>query len=200
MRSICRRSIITMSAPASPAFMSVKISTPKRSASAGSKGRGATSRTRAPIIDSSRRFDRATRECSTSPQIATVRFSNRPSRRLMVSASSSAWVGCSCAPSPALTTLQSSLRDNSSAAPASGWRTTNMSGRMAFKVLAVSIRVSPLDTEDVLTLILRVSAPSRLAASSKLDWVRVLASKNRLMRVRPRSRAVFLSAARPWTT
>ena len=31
------------------------------------------------------------------------------------------------------------------------------------------------------------SAPSRLPASSKLDWVRVEASKNRLIRVRPRS-------------
>ena len=40
-----------------------------------------------------------------------------PTRRI-VSASSSAWVGCSWLPSPALTTLQSSLRDSSSAAPA----------------------------------------------------------------------------------
>ena len=41
------------------------------------------------------------------------------------------------------------------------------------------------------------SAPSRLPASSKEDWVRVLDSKNRLIRVRPLSRAVFLSVARP---
>ena len=95
---------------------------------------GATSRTRAPIMDSSRRLDRATRLCSTSPQMATTRPSKPPSRRRMVRASSSAWVGCSWAPSPALMTLQSSLRDRSSAAPASWWRTTRMSGRMAFRV------------------------------------------------------------------
>ena len=62
--------------------------------------------------------------------------------------------------------------------------------------MAVSIRVSPLETDEVLTDMLITSAPSRLPASSKLDWVRVEASKNRLMRVRPLSSAAFLSVAR----
>ena len=67
--------------------------------------------------------------------------------------------------------------------------------------MAVSISVSPLETDEVLTDMFITSAPSRLPASSK-DWTGCgcEASKNRLIRVRPLSRAVFLSAARPWTT
>jgi hypothetical protein len=49
-----------------------------------------------------------------------------------------------------------------------------------------------LETEDVFTDMFITSAPSRLPANSKEDWVRVEASKNRLIRVRPLSRAVFL--------
>ena len=60
---------------------------------------------------------------------------------------------------------------------------------MAFKVPAVSSRVSPLFTEEEATDILITSAPSRLPASSKLVRVRVLSSKNRLMSVRPRNRS-----------
>ena len=72
----------------------------------------------------------------------------RPLLRRMVSASSSAWVGCSCAPSPALTTEQSTLRASRCTAPAAWWRTTIMSGRMAFSVIAVSISVSPFLMEE----------------------------------------------------
>ncbi len=60
---------------------------------------------------------------------------------------------------------------------------------MAFRVPAVSSKVSPLFTDDVLTDMLITSAPSRLPANSKLVRVRVLSSKNRLIRVRPRSRS-----------
>ena len=67
---------------------------------------------------------------------------------------------------------------------------------MAFSVVAVSISVSPLETDDVLTDMFRTSAPSRLPASSNELWVRVEASKKRLMRVRPRSSACFFSGAR----
>ena len=45
-----------------------------------------------------------------SPQIATSRPSIRPLRRRIVSASSSAWVGCSWLPSPALITAQLTWR------------------------------------------------------------------------------------------
>ena len=84
-----------------------------------------------------------------SPQIATVSPAMRPLARRMVSASSSAWVGCSCAPSPALITEQSTFCASSSTAPAAWWRTTRMSGRMALSVIAVSISVSPFCTEEV---------------------------------------------------
>ena len=117
MRSRCRRSIITMSAPASPSRMSRATSTPKRSMPGGSKVEGATTRTRAPMVLSSMMLERATRECRMSPQIATVRPSMRPLLRRMVAASSSACVGCSCEPSPALITEQSSLLASSATAP-----------------------------------------------------------------------------------
>ena len=73
MRSRCRRSIMTMSAPASPLRMSVNASTPKRSMPAGSSVEGAMTRTRAPSACSRMMFERATRECRMSPQIATTR-------------------------------------------------------------------------------------------------------------------------------
>src|SRR5437660_5825788 len=196
MRSRCRRSIITMSAPASPSRMSRYTSTPNRSMPGGSRVEGATTRTRAPSVLSRMMFDRATRECRMSPQIVTTRPSMRPLLRRMVSASSSAWVGCSCAPSPALITAQSTFWASSSTAPEAWWRTTRMSGCMALSVIAVSMSVSPLRIEELLTAMFITSAPSRLPASSKDDWVRVEASKNRLIWVRPRSEARFFSICR----
>ena len=67
---------------------------------------------------------------------------------------------------------------------------------MAFSVIAVSISVSPFFTEEGATDMFITSAPSRLPASSKEDWVRVEASKNRLICVRPRSVAFFFSTWR----
>ncbi len=84
----------------------------------GSSVDGAMTRTRAPSALSSRMLERATRECSMSPQIATVSPESSPLWRRMVSASSSAWVGCSCAPSPALITEQPTFCASSSTAPA----------------------------------------------------------------------------------
>jgi hypothetical protein len=85
-------------------------------------------------------------------------------------------------------------------APAAWWRTTRMSGRIAFSVCAVSISVSPFFTEDELTDMFMTSAPSRLPASSNEDCVRVEASKNRLIWVRPRSVARFFSTWRESAT
>ena len=67
---------------------------------------------------------------------------------------------------------------------------------MALSVTAVSIRVSPLRIEDDDTDMFMTSAPSRLPASSNEACVRVEASKNMLIRVRPRSDAVFFSICR----
>ena len=89
------------------------------------------------------------------------------------------------APSPALITAQSTCRASSATAPLSGWRTTSTSGCMAFSVIAVSISVSPFLMDELATDMLTTSAPSRLPASSKLVWVRVELSKNRLIWVRP---------------
>ena len=142
----------------------------------GSSVDGATTRTRAPSALSSMMLERATRECRMSPQIATVRPARRPLARRMVSASSSACVGCSCAPSPALTTEQPTFCASSAAAPADWWRMIRMSGRMAFSVIAVSISVSPFFTENEATDMFMTSAPSRFPASSNEDCVRVDAS------------------------
>ena len=114
MRSRCRRSIITMSAPARPSRMSVKTSTPKRSTPAGISVDGRdhadprAQRARAGGCSSARRGSAGCRRRSR-PSGRSI----RPLRRRMVSASSSAWVGCSCAPSPALITAQSTLRASS---------------------------------------------------------------------------------------
>src|SRR5438105_14622147 len=64
---------------------------------------------------------------------------------------------------------------------------------MALSVTAVSIRVSPLRIDDDDTDMFITSAPSRLPANSNEAWVRVEASKNILISVRPRSEAVFFS-------
>ena len=141
-------------------------------------------------------MDRATRECEMSPQIATLSPVMRPLRRRMVNASSSAWVGCSWLPSPALMTAQLTFSDNSMVAPESGWRTTKTSGCMALSVIAVSMRVSPFLMELSDTDIFITSLPRRFPASSKDVRVRVEASKNRLMMVRPPRTAFFLSAWR----
>ena len=67
---------------------------------------------------------------------------------------------------------------------------------MAFSVIAVSISVSPFFTELAATDMFITFAPSRLPASSKLAWVRVEASKNMLIWVRPFSASARLSAWR----
>ena len=157
---------------------------------------GAMTRTRAPSVLSRRMLERATRECRMSPQIATISPSMCPLWRRMVRASRRAWVGCSWLPSPALITEQSTFWASSSTAPAAWWRTTRISGRMAFSVTAVSIRVSPLDMDEVRVDMFITSAPSRFPASSKELCVLVEDSKNRLIRVRPRRSSRFLATWR----
>ena len=64
---------------------------------------------------------------------------------------------------------------------------------MAFSVIAVSISVSPFFTDELPTAMFMTSAPRRLPAISKEDWVRVEASKKRLIWVRPRRTDFFFS-------
>ena len=98
--------------------------------------------------------------------IATRNPSMRPLRSRMVKASSSACVGCSCAPSPALTMLARQMRANWCGAPADEWRITMQSGDIASRLRAVSSKVSPFVTLEVEALTLIESADNRLAAIS----------------------------------
>ena len=59
------------------------------------------------------------------------------------------------------------------------------SGRMAASVFSVSTRDSPLVTLEPAAVIEMASAPSRLAAISKLVRVRVDASKKRFTTIGP---------------
>ena len=183
---------MTTSQPARPSRMSWKTSQPQRSASPGTRVGGPISRTRAPIIDSRATLDRATRLWAMSPQMATVSPPTSPKARRRLNRSSRAWVGCSCRPSPALTTAQPTFCDSRAAAPDAPCRTTRMSGFMAFRVTAVSIRVSPFFTELAWTGMVTTSAPRRLAAISNEELVRVEFSKNRFITVLPRSRSSCL--------
>ena len=96
----------------------------------------------------------------------------------MVSASSSAWVGCSWVPSPALITdgPPSSVAVHSAscwAAPDAGWRMISASAPAARSVSAVSRSDSPLATDDPDALTLMTSALIHLPATSNDTRVRV---------------------------
>ena len=151
-------------------------------------------------------FERATRLCRISPQITTISPAISPPvprvlrAERMVSASSRPCVGCSCWPSPALSTGQSTLSAISCTAPLDWCRMTIASACIAFNVIAVSISVSPFLTELCATCILTTSAPSRLPASSNESSVRVLFSKKALMIVSPAKRSSRLCAERPKVT
>ena len=100
--------------------MSVVASQPISSIPRGRSGGGPTSVTRAPSRISAWMFERATREWRTSPTIATWSPSMRPNCSWIVYRSRSAWVGCWCLPSPALTIRASVTRATSCGAPICG--------------------------------------------------------------------------------
>ena len=85
----------------------------------------------------------------------------------MVNASSRAWVGCSCVPSPAFSTLPRTHPASRCAAPDAPCLMTTASAPMASSVSAVSLRLSPLATLDPFAEKLITSADSRFAAASK---------------------------------
>ena len=140
-------------------------------------------------------MDRATRLCSTSPTTTILRPSREVRWRRIVKASSSACVGCSCVPSPALT-IEPPIHPECASvcgAPLAPCRMTTASAPIASRVSAVSFRLSPLETLEPLALKLMTSAESRLAAASNEIRVRVESSKKRLTTVRPRSVGSFLT-------
>ena len=191
---------MTASAFGITASRSYDVSTGQLSTPTGSRVGGATSVTSAPSVLSRSALERATRLCRTSPTITTRRPSRLglapepPRWRTMVNASSSAWVGCSWVPSPALTTLERTQPEWASrcGAPLAPWRTTTASAPIASSVRAVSLRLSPLLSEEPLAAKLMTSAESRLAAASNEMRVRVESSKKRLTTVRPRRAGSFL--------
>src|SRR2546426_6079602 len=148
--------------------------------------------TSAPSFNSPQMLERATRECWMSPTRQTFSPAIVPCRSRIVSRSSSAWVGCSCVPSPALTTLERMRLPRNRAAPDDGWRITTMSIRIASRFFAVSTSVSPFCTALPDAATFTVSADRRFSANSKEMRVRVEASKNRLTIVLPRSAGTFL--------
>src|SRR4029450_5679183 len=89
-------------------------------------------------------------------------------------------------PSPALMIGIGRWRARKCGAPEAAWRITIAFGRIAASVFSVSTSDSPLETLDPDAVIETASAPSRLAAISKLVRVRVEASKNRLTIIFPR--------------
>src|SRR5690606_27893768 len=76
--------------------------------------------TSAPCFCKQRILDSATRECNISPIIATLRPATSPKRSRIENESNKAWVGCSCAPSPALTICASICLLKKTPAPAYG--------------------------------------------------------------------------------
>ena len=121
-------------------------------------------------------FERATRLCAMSPTITTCLPRKSPRRSRSVNMSSSAWVGCSCVPSPALTTLASMLRARYSGEPDTECRITITSILYAHKFFTVSSSVSPFVTLETDTFMLTMSALRRFSASSNEARVRVLDS------------------------
>ena len=118
-------------------------------------------------------FERATRLCAMSPTMATDRPSKCPFFSRIVSRSSSACVGCSCAPSPAFTTEHGTSRATSAGAPDEAWRTTTTSGLIAPMLRAVSRNDSPLAALEPPAEKFTTSAESHLPAISNDVRVRV---------------------------
>src|SRR5947209_7636339 len=77
------------------------------------------------------------------------------------------------------------------------WRMTTRSGAMAWRLSAVSTSVSPFSSAEPEVEKLTLSADSRFSAISKLERVRVEASKKRLITVLPRSVGTFLIGRSP---
>ena len=104
-----------------------------------------------------------------------------------VKQSMSAWVGCSCQPSPALMTrARVAQRATWCGAPEEEWRMIRASMPRASMVSTVSRSDSPFLTEELATASERTSADSRLAAVSKERRVRVDSSKKRVATTLPR--------------
>ena len=113
-------------------------------------------------------------------------------RLIIVKASSKAWVGCSLRPSPAFNTTQLTFCERRLQAPESWCLITIISGCIAFKVIAVSISVSPFLIAELPMFIDITSAPNLFPANSNELWVLVDGSKKRFIWVFPLKTSIFL--------
>jgi len=106
----------------------------------------------------------------TPASVSALNFINsRPSGApASVRRSSNACVGCSCMPSPAFSTGRRVSASSSQGAPDELWRRMIASAPSALSVRPVSFSVSPFSMLDERLETSVVSAPSPLAASSKL--------------------------------
>ena len=109
-RSCWMRSSMTTSASASADLRSCETFTPRSVNQCGTRVEGPTSVTSASSLVSAQMLERATRLKRMSPRITTLRPFNAPRCSFIVKVSSSACVGCSWAPSPALMTGMLSRR------------------------------------------------------------------------------------------
>ena len=172
----------------------------RRRSAAGSSGRRRGSPAR-PAWSARGSGERATRECSTSPTMATVSCGEvalvvadgvhveQALRRVGMAAVA----GIDDVDVLARRWLPGAGRSGR-ARRCEAWRTTNMSACMAARLSTVSSRVSPLAVLEVLMLRLMTSAERRLAAISKVVRVRVEFSKNRLNTLLPRSSGTFFTS------
>ena len=192
IRSSCRRSTLRTSAHSIASSTRRSTVTPRSAMPRGMSEWGPHTATWAPSFVRPQMLERATRECRMSPTRHTFTPSIRPSLSRIVSRSRRAWVGCSCLPSPAFTTLERMRSPRNCAAPEEAWRITTMSMRIASRFLAVSTSVSPFCTALPVAATLTVSAERRFSANSKEMRVRVDDSKKRLTIVLPRSAGTFL--------
>ena len=191
MRSRCRRSIIAASTPSSAASKSSVTMQPSSVPSSGNNEAGPHTRiSPQPSARNACRSERATRECFTSPTMTTLSFEkSSPLAWRKVSMSSRPWVGWLLRPSPALSnTVPGCAASASSAtAPSRLWRTTKACTPIASSVFRVSRSASPLVVDAVEASKFSRSAPSRCAASEKLERVRVDGSKNSVHTALPAS-------------
>ena len=127
MRSRCTRSIMTTSASLRPRAHVVKnLRAPSFRAGGHQSRRADETHLRAEHGQQRHVRARDAAECSdVAADGDGEALRCRRGAQRMVKASSSACVGCSCLPSPALMTAQSTLRESNSAAPDEPWRTTS---------------------------------------------------------------------------
>src|SRR5215470_10978247 len=191
MRSCWSRSIMITSTSRTASSRRRATLTPSSSTPGGIRVGGPATVTLMPILRIPAMLERATRLWAMSPTIATESPSRWPRFSRIVIRSRSAWVGCSCIPSPAFTTEHRSVRASMCAAPDAAWRITTQSGLIASMLRAVSMSVSPLATLEDDPETLMTSAESHLPAISNEVRVRVEGSRNRLTTVFPRSTGTF---------